>query len=131
MKNYRVTVNGNIYDVPVEEVAAGAAPVQSATAVPAPAAPVRSESAPQSVKPAAPAPTGGEGSTKVTSPMPGNILDIKVAVGDKVEAGACVVVLEAMKMENEITAVTGGTVASVNVTKGQTVASGDVLITIA
>ena len=79
----------------------------------------------------APAPTGSEGSAKVTSPMPGNILDIKVNVGDKVEANQCVVVLEAMKMENEIVTPSAGTVASVNVTKGQTVASGDVLITVA
>lgn len=63
--------------------------------------------------------------------MPGNILDIKVNVGDRVEANQCVVVLEAMKMENEIVTPSAGTVASVNVTKGQTVASGDVLITVA
>lgn len=63
--------------------------------------------------------------------MPGNILDIKVNVGDKVEANQCVVVLEAMKMENEIVTPSAGTVASVNVTNGQTVASGDVLITVA
>ena len=65
----------------------------------------------------APAPTGSEGSAKVTSPMPGNILDIKVNVGDRVEANQCVVVLEAMKMENEIVTPSAGTVASVNVTK--------------
>lgn len=121
MKNYRITVNGNTYDVQVEElngaVATKAPTVTQATPVAAPT-------------PAA-APTGSEGSAKVTSPMPGNILDIKVNVGDRVEANQCVVVLEAMKMENEIVTPSAGTVASVNVTKGQTVASGDVLITVA
>ena len=63
--------------------------------------------------------------------MPGNILDIKVNVGDKVSANQVVVILEAMKMENEIVTPVAGTVASINVTKGQTVASGDVLVTIA
>ena len=117
MKNYRITVNGNTYDVQVEELngafVATPAPVAAPAAAPAPAN------------------TGSEGSAKVTSPMPGNILDIKVNVGDKVEANQCVVVLEAMKMENEIVTPSAGTVASVNVTKGQTVASGDVLITVA
>lgn len=130
MKNYRITVNGNTYDVQVEELngavatkaptVAQATPVASPTPVATPAA-----STPTPVS------TGSEGSAKVTSPMPGNILDIKVNVGDKVEANQCVVVLEAMKMENEIVTPSAGTVASVNVTKGQTVASGDVLITVA
>ncbi len=124
MKNYRITVNGNTYDVQVEElngaVATKAPTVTQATPVAAPT--------PAAAPTATPAP---EGSAKVTSPMPGNILDIKVNVGDRVEANQCVVVLEAMKMENEIVTPSAGTVASVNVTKGQTVASGDVLITVA
>ena len=130
MKNYRITVNGNTYDVQVEElngtVAAKAPTVAQATPVASPA-PV----ATPVTTPSTPVSTSSEGSTKVTSPMPGNILDIKVNVGDKVEANQCVVVLEAMKMENEIVTPSAGTVASVNVTKGQTVASGDVLITVA
>ena len=135
MKNYRITVNGNTYDVQVEElngaVATKAPTVTQATPVATPAA--AAAPAPAAAPAAAPAPanTGSEGSAKVTSPMPGNILDIKVNVGDKVEANQCVVVLEAMKMENEIVTPSAGTVASVNVTKGQTVASGDVLITVA
>ena len=123
MKNYRITVNGNTYDVQVEELngaAATKAPtVTQATPVATPAPVAAPAAAP------APANTGSEGSAKVTSPMPGNILDIKV------NANQCVVVLEAMKMENEIVTPSAGTVASVNVTKGQTVASGDVLITVA
>ena len=124
MKNYRITVNGNTYDVQVEElngaVATKAPTVTQATPVAAPTPAAAPTATP------APAPTGSEGSAKVTSPMPGNILDIKVNVGDRVEANQCVVVLE-----NEIVTPSAGTVASVNVTKGQTVASGDVLITVA
>ena len=95
MKNYRITVNGNTYDVQVEElngaVATKAPTVTQATPVAAPTPAAAPAATP------APAPTGSEGSAKVTSPMPGNILDIKVNVGDKVEANQCVVVLEAMK----------------------------------
>ncbi len=127
MKSYRITVNGNTYDVQVEELknaATIAAPVVSAPAAPT-AAPA---SAPAPVS--APAESGSVGNVKVNAPMPGNILDIKVKVGDKVAANQVVVVLEAMKMENEIVTPSAGTVASVNVTNGQAVNSGDVLITV-
>lgn len=130
MKNYRITVNGNTYDVQVEELGASQAPVAPATpqasapvATPAPATPAP---APQASAPAA----TGEGE-KVTAPMPGNILDIKVNVGDSVAANQVVVVLEAMKMENDIVTPVAGTVTAINVTKGQAVNSGDVLITVA
>lgn len=130
MKNYRITVNGNTYDVQVEELGASQAPVASAApqasapaATPAPATPAP---APQASAPAA----TGEGE-KVTAPMPGNILDIKVNVGDSVAANQVVVVLEAMKMENDIVTPVAGTVTAINVTKGQAVNSGDVLITVA
>lgn len=100
MKNYRITVNGNTYDVQVEElngaVATKAPTVTQATPVAAPTPAAAPTATP------APAPTGSEGSAKVTSPMPGNILDIKVNVGDRVEANQCVVVLEAMKMEMKL-----------------------------
>lgn len=131
MKSYRITVNGNTYDVQVEEVNGAVAPVSQAnTAVPVamPTAPKAQAAAP------APAPTpaaASQGSQKVKCPMPGNILDIKVSVGDKVSVNQVVVILEAMKMENEIVTPVAGTVASVNVTKGQAVNSDDVLITIA
>ncbi len=128
MKNYRITVNGNTYDVQVEELGASQAPVApAAPQASAPAAtPATPAPAPQASAPAA----TGEGE-KVTAPMPGNILDIKVNVGDSVAANQVVVVLEAMKMENDIVTPVAGTVTAINVTKGQAVNSGDVLITVA
>ena len=116
MKYYNITVNGVAYSVSVEETAAGAAPV-AAAAPAAPAAPA----------PAA-APAGAAGAVSVTAPMPGNILDVKVKAGASVKAGDVLVILEAMKMENEIVAPQDGTVASINVNKGDTVNSGDVLV---
>lgn len=118
MKNLKITVNGTTYDVQVEETGASSAPVASA---PAPAA------APAQA--AAPAPSAGAG-TKVESPMPGTVLDIKVANGATVNEGDPVVILEAMKMENEINAPCSGTVTSICVNKGDSVDSGTVLVTI-
>ena len=112
MKKYRVNVNGTVYEVELEEMtgASAAAPV----AAPAPSAA------------AAPA-AGGE---KVTSPMPGTILSVNVAAGDAVKRGQVLMILEAMKMENEIMCPCDGTVASVSVTKGAAVESGTLLCTI-
>ena len=72
---------------------------------------------------------GAAGAVSVTAPMPGNILDVKVKAGDSVKAGDTLLILEAMKMENEISAPQDGTIASVNVRKGDVVNSGDLLIT--
>lgn len=124
MKNYTITVNGTPYNVTVEEGAA--APVQAA---PAPAA------APTPAPAAAPAPApatagGTEGSVKVEAPMPGTILDVKVAVGSSVTSGQVLCILEAMKMENEIVAPQDGTVASVAVNKGDSVEAGQAIITL-
>lgn len=121
MKTYTITVNGTVYSVTVEEGAStGAAPVAAApvAAAPAPAAPA----------PAA-APAGAQGSVTVNAPMPGKILGVKASVGQAVKKGDVVVVLEAMKMENDIVAPQDGTVASINVTAGQSVESGAVLAT--
>lgn len=122
MKNLIVTVNGVAYNVTVEEgtgaPAAAAAPVAAPAAAPAPA---------PAAAPAAPA--GAAGAVSVTAPMPGNILDVKVKAGDSVKAGDTLLILEAMKMENEISAPQDGTIASVNVRKGDVVNSGDLLIT--
>ena len=111
MKKYRVTVNGIVYEIELEELT-GAAPSAPA----APAAPA-----------AAAAPAGGE---QVTSPMPGTILAVNVAVGDTVKRGQVLMILEAMKMENEIMCPCDGKIASVNTSKGSSVESGTLLCVI-
>lgn len=116
MKKYRVTVNGTAYEIELEELT-GAAPAAAApAAAPAPAP-----------APAAAAPAGGE---QVTSPMPGTILDIKVSQGASVKEGDVLMILEAMKMENEIMCPCNGTVASINTSKGAAVESGTLLCVI-
>ena len=114
MKKYRVTVNGTVYEIELEELT-GAAPTPAAAPAPAAAAP------------AAAAPSGGE---QVTSPMPGTILSINVAAGDTVKRGQVLMVLEAMKMENEIMCPCDGKIASVNTSKGASVESGTLLCVI-
>ena len=120
MKNYRITVNGTAYDVAVEELGAGAAPVAAVPVAAAPAAPV-------AAAPTAPAASGAEGAVKVSAPVPGKILAIKANVGQALKKGDVVMVLEAMKMENEIVAPADGTVAGINVAVGDSVESGDTL----
>jgi biotin carboxyl carrier protein len=114
MKKYRVTVNGTAYEVELEELT-GAAPAA------APAAPAASAPA------AAPAPAGGE---QVSAPMPGTILSVNVAAGDTVKRGQVLMILEAMKMENEIMCPRDGKVVSVNTSKGAAVESGTLLCVI-
>lgn len=126
MKNYTITVNGTPYNVTVEDATGSAAPVASAPAAPA-AAPA---SAPAPAPTAAPAAPASAGSVSVDAPMPGNILDIKVSNGASVKAGDVLVILEAMKMENDIVAPQDGTVASVNVNKGDTVEAGQTLVSL-
>lgn len=126
MRKFNITVNGQSYEVEVEEIGGvqTAAPVRAAAvaAAPVPAA------APAAPKAAAPAAAGA--GDPVKAPMPGNILDVKVKAGDKVTNGQCLVVLEAMKMENEIPAPKDGVVTSVLVAKGATVEAGSVLVTL-
>lgn len=117
MKRFNITVNGKAYDVAVEEVGAGSAPA---------AAPVQAAAPAAAPVPAA-APAGG---TLVKSPMPGDILDVKVNAGDTVSEGQVLMVLEAMKMENDIVAPKAGKVASVNVKKGDKVNRDDLLASI-
>ena len=127
---YKVTLNNRVYEVEVEQGEAMlvneyelAAPAAAAPAAPAAAAPAAPAAAP-----AAGALAAGE---VVTSPMPGNILKINVAQGQHVNEGDVLIVLEAMKMENEISATKSGTVAQINVTKGAVVETGTPLVVIA
>lgn len=135
MKYYTITVNGNTYEVTVEEgISSGAAPVAPVT--PAPSAP-KAPAAPAPSAPKAPAPSAPKapaaaavGNFKVNSPMPGKILSVKASVGQVLKRGDVILILEAMKMENEIVAPQDGTVASINVTAGQSVEAGDLLATL-
>ncbi len=127
MKNYTITVNGTPYNVTVEDATGSVAPVASAPAPTPAAAPA---SAPAPAPAAAPAAPAAAGSVSVDAPMPGNILDIKVSNGASVKAGDVLLILEAMKMENEIVAPQDGTVASVNVNKGDTVEAGQTLVSL-
>lgn len=124
MKNLRVTVNGKAYDVQVEELGANAAPAPAAPVAPAPAAPAPAAPAAAPAAPAA-APSGSE---TIAAPMPGTILSVNVKAGDSVKSGDVLLVLEAMKMENEIMAPRDGVVASVMVNKGESVDSGKPMI---
>ena len=112
MRKYRVTVNGTVYEVELEEITGAVPAAAPAAAAPAPAA-----------APAAPA---GEGE-QITSPMPGTILAVNVTVGQSVKKGDVLMVLEAMKMENEIMCPRDGVVSSVQAAKGASVESGTLL----
>ena len=101
MKNYTITVNGTVYDVTVEEGSGSGA--------------------------AAPAAGGAAGAVKVNAPMPGKILSVKASAGQAVKKGDVLMILEAMKMENEVVAPQDGTVASINVAAGDSVEAGAVL----
>lgn len=120
MKSYTITVNGNVYDVTVEEGKTSSA-----------AAPAAKAAAPKAaVKAAAPAaPAGAQGAVKVEAPMQGKILKTVVSAGSAVKKGDVLVVLEAMKMENEICAPQDGTVATVECSVGDSVETGKVLVT--
>lgn len=132
MKRFNITVNGTAYDVTVDEVGGASTPAAApAPAAPAPAAPAPAAAAPAAAPAPAPAkPAGPVAGTKLSSPMPGNILDVVVKVGDAVKKGQKLIVLEAMKMENDINAPCDGTVASIDVRKGDTVNTGDTLAVI-
>lgn len=122
MKNYKVIVNGTEYQVAIELVSEA----EAKAAVPA-AAPAAPAAAPAAPAPAAAAPAGGE---KVNAPMPGTILEVKVAVGSTVKKGDLLFVLEAMKMENEILSPVDGKVTFVGTTKGSSVDTGAALCVI-
>lgn len=134
MKKFNVTVNGVSYDVEVEEVRGGVSrsmPRQTSAPVQAAPAPVQAPAPAPAPTPApAPAASASVAGESITSPMPGNILKVMVNVGDSVKRGQVLLILEAMKMENEIVASADGTVKAVNVTVGTTVDTGASLIVI-
>ena len=128
MKTYNITINGVTYAVEVEEVGTVASAPVAAPVAPA-AAPAAPKAAPVAA-PAAPKASGKAGSVVIKAPMPGNIMKVNVKPGDAVKKGDVLVVLEAMKMENDVCAPEDGTVASVEVTKGATVETDAVLVTL-
>lgn len=121
MKNYTITVNGNVYNVTVEEGVTAGAPVQAAAPVAAPKAAPAPAAAPKSA---------GAGSVKVNAPMPGKVVAVKANAGDTVKKGQVILVLEAMKMENDIVAPADGTVASIDTAVGSAVEAGETLATL-
>ena len=125
MRKFNITVNGVAYEVEVEEVAAGESTAPKAA--PVAAAPKAAPAAKPAAAPKAAAAPVAAG-TKVNAPMPGTILDVKVSQGQAVKKGDILLILEAMKMENEILAPQDGSIAQVNVSKGASVNSGDVLV---
>ncbi len=154
MRKLRVYVNGQPYEVVVEEAggqptaypaqqyappasvqAPSKPPTQQAPA--APAAPPRAQPAPSPAPKAREAPQEKpkpevkvEGGVPVTAPMPGSVIDVKVKVGDNVGEGDLLLILEAMKMENEVTAPSAGSIKSIHVEKGSTVNTGDLILVI-
>jgi len=128
MKNYTITVNGNVYDVVVEEGASTGAP--RAAAPVAPKAAPKAAPAPAAAPAAAPAPAAGSaGGVKIEAGAAGKIFKIEAKVGQAVKSGEAVVILEAMKMEIPVVAPQDGTIASIDVAVGDAVEAGAVLAT--
>ncbi|MBO5114233.1 MAG: acetyl-CoA carboxylase biotin carboxyl carrier protein subunit [Lachnospiraceae bacterium] len=122
MKNYTITVNGNVYDVVVEEGASTGAPVAAAPKAP--------KAAPKAAPAAAPKAAAGAGSIKVEAGAAGKVFKIEAKVGQAVKAGDAIVVVEAMKMEIPVVAPQDGTVASIDVAVGDPVEAGALLATL-
>lgn len=124
MSKYRITLNSEVYEMEVELIEEGSAPIKT-EAVPA----VRNTETPAAQKAPVQADSASADGT-VVSPMPGTIVQLMAAQGDKVSKGQPILVLEAMKMENEITAAKDGVLSELRVAEGQTVAGGAILFTI-
>ena len=121
MKNYTITVNGNVYDVVVEEGQTSGAPVAAAPAAP--------KAAPKAAPAAAPKAAGAAGGVKIEAGAAGKVFKVEASVGQAVKKGDAVVILEAMKMEIPVVAPQDGTVASIDVAVGDAVEAGGVLAT--
>lgn len=131
---YMITLNGKNYEVEVER---GQATVLSTTqaaatlqAAPAPAPAAAPAPVPAPAPAAAPAPAGNLSGEVIKAPMPGTILAVKASVGASVKRGETLLILEAMKMENEISAPRDGVVSGISVTKGASVSTGDALVSL-
>ena len=120
MKTYTITVNGNVYNVTVEEGQTSGAPA---------AAPVAAPKAAPAAAPKAAAPAASAGSVKVTAGAAGKVFKVEASVGQAVKAGDPVIILEAMKMENSVVAPEDGTVASISVSVGDSFEAGAVIAT--
>ena len=133
LRKFKISIDGTQYLVEMEEVGApaGPAPVAAAPAPAPAAAPVPAPAPAPEPEPAPAASSAPAGAHVQAAAMPGKIVDIHVAVGDRVEVNQPVMVLEAMKMENEVVAEAAGTIASVAVAKGDMVNPGDELFSIA
>lgn len=136
MKEYRININGTNYNVSIEEVETSngnsprvVEPVKT-TAAPAPAPATEKPQSEPVEKKTAPAPTAGGSDYVIKSPLPGIVLDILVREGDTVKAGQKVILLEAMKMENNIDSDKEGRIAAIKVNQGDSVMEGDVLVVI-
>ena len=121
MKKYTITVNGTAYEVEVEDMGGAAATAPKAAAPKAAPVPAAAP-APKAAAPAPAAKPVAAGSATISAPMPGKVLEVKVKAGD------VLMILEAMKMQNEIMAPADGTISDVRVSAGQTVGTGDVMI---
>jgi len=124
MKNYKVTVNGNTYDVNVEE-ADGVPEIAAAIPTAQPAA------APAQISAAADIPVGGAQGEKIMAPLPGTVVAVMVSAGEQVKTNQVLLVIETMKMENELVAPRDGTVTGVFAAKGDVLESGKIVITLA
>lgn len=124
IRRYRITVNGQVFEVLVEALEAPEVGESRPLPPPAPAPAGAAEAPPKS------RPAEVSARVEVTSPLPGAVLEVKVSAGQEVSPGQVLVILEAMKMENEIIAPRAGRVAEVAVTPGQSVSAGDLLVSI-
>lgn len=129
MRKFQVTVNGQSYEVEIEEIG-GEGPPAPRVSLPERAVPAAPPAPPVTPAPPAPAKAPVAQGTPVTAPMPGVILEIKVKAGDLVQEGDVVAVLEAMKMENELSAPVSGQVIALSVSKGASVETNETIMTI-